>query len=571
MAFDYERIRTRKSTEGSEWTFYSDLFMCLSFLFLMLYVSTSMRTGTSTARTELELAQTKQALHELREQVRAYDSLNKEYLEKGASPEEQRMYRNLMARLTLLEDESNKEKEALAQKSQENAEKAAALNHYQRIIRNIINANMLAQSKIKSREQIIGAKENEIRALSKEVESREQVIANNNRQIAEIERDLERKIKELNATNQRAKLGQKMLGERIKKLREESDQKVKKLLAQNQSVSQQLQDSTQQLSKVRQIAEQKSLENQSLAARLRDAAEAHQRKVREMTEEHERKKAAEQKTFMARLAGEKLSAESRIAREKAYRAQVEAENRAFNQKLEALNQNLSNTKSELENLNRQKSQLAAEKTELSEKTQRLQGDLERAKALANYKRELADRIRKNLKAAGIEAEVNPKTGEVVLTFGNEYFETNDSSLKPGMRNILEKFVPTYAKSLFSDPKIANEIRSVELVGFASPTYKNRFVDPSSLNPADRAAVNYNLDLSYQRAKSIFNYIFDTKKIRYSHQEQLLPLVKVTGRSYLAAKRNLNGRVPASMNAEEFCRLFNCQESQRVFIKFNLEE
>ena len=38
-------------------------------------------------------------------------------------------------------------------------------------------------------------------------------------------------------------------------------------------------------------------------------------------------------------------------------------------------------------------------------------------------------------------------------------------------------------------------------------------------------MNYNLDLSFARARSIFNYVFDTDKITFKHQRDLLPIVK----------------------------------------------
>src|SRR5205823_5992059 len=104
--------------------------------------------------------------------------------------------------------------------------------------------------------------------------------------------------------------------------------------------------------------------------------------------------------------------------------------------------------------------------------------------------------------------------------------------KPGMKKILSKAMPSYSEALLKDKRFANEISSVEIIGFASPTYKGKYVDPTSLTDDDKAAVTYNLDLSYNRAKSIFSYVFDQRSMRFRYQKQLLPLVKVSGRSYL---------------------------------------
>ncbi len=181
---------------------------------------------------------------------------------------------------------------------------------------------------------------------------------------------------------------------------------------------------------------------------------------------------------------------------------------------------------------------------------------------------LAEQIMRNFAKAGIKASVDGKTGDVTINFENEYFATGSANLKDGMKSILQKTIPVYAQSLFQDKKIASRISSVEIIGFASPTYKGKFVDPDSLSPETRSAVNYNMDLSYQRAKSIFEHVFDTTKMNFGAQQTLLPLVKVSGRSYLASDR-LKGRALGSDH--DYCKTNDCQKSQKVIIKFNLRD
>ena len=136
-----------------------------------------------------------------------------------------------------------------------------------------------------------------------------------------------------------------------------------------------------------------------------------------------------------------------------------------------------------------------------------------------------------------------------------------------MKKILEQAMPVYSASLFDNPKVADKISNVEIVGFASPTFQGRLIDPRSLKPDDRAAVNYNLDLSYNRARAIFNHVFDESKMQFKYQQRLLPLVKVTGRSFFdQADRNV-----ANEAQESFCRKHDCAKLQRVIIKFNLKD
>jgi hypothetical protein len=56
---------------------------------------------------------------------------------------------------------------------------------------------------------------------------------------------------------------------------------------------------------------------------------------------------------------------------------------------------------------------------------------------------------------------------------------------------------------------------------------------------------------------------------FEHQQDLLGLVKVTGRSYFATEK-LPGRGPAAPGSD-YCQQYDCRKSQRVIIKFNLKE
>ena len=135
-----------------------------------------------------------------------------------------------------------------------------------------------------------------------------------------------------------------------------------------------------------------------------------------------------------------------------------------------------------------------------------------------------------------------------------------------MRSVLEKAMPAYAKSLFGDPNVASKIASVEIIGFASPTYKGRYIDPNSTRPGDKQAIQYNMDLSYKRARSIFNHILNEDDFSFRHQKELVPLLKVSGRSFLEIfKSNRN------VASEQFCKLNDCKKAQKVIIRFNVND
>ncbi|MGC5276225.1 hypothetical protein ACPXAM_24110, partial [Escherichia coli] len=62
-------------------------------------------------------------------------------MEKQASKDEKEEYGELMDKLTLLQEEAKNEKNRLNKEAHENAKKEQALNKYQQMIRNVLNAN----------------------------------------------------------------------------------------------------------------------------------------------------------------------------------------------------------------------------------------------------------------------------------------------------------------------------------------------------------------------------------------------------------------------------------------------
>jgi len=276
---------------------------------------------------------------------------------------------------------------------------------------------------------------------------------------------------------------------------------------------------------------------------------------------------SEQRAFEKNLKQARLSAADRLAREKAHRTKVEQDIEDYENEMSKLSKRLKRTKHQIEV---QESQYQKKIRRLASNNIELEQDLIRAKKRADARREIARIIKKKFKEADIDADVNLRTGEVVIHFGENYFPTGSSRLTPPMMDILKKAFPAYAAAIFKDEKIARAIESVDIVGFASPTFKGKYIDPEDLSPKARNAVNYNMDLSYKRASAIFREVFDTTKLSYKFQKGLLKKSKVSGIGYLQSQKakNTGGR---SLSRSEYCKKYNCSQSQKVIIKFNFED
>ncbi|MCM2281706.1 MAG: microtubule-binding protein [Bdellovibrionaceae bacterium] len=555
MAFDYDKSK-HKHEAGHEWVAFSDLYLCLSTVFLLLFVVASLRQGTATVQAEMMVAKLRDENQKLKYTVQQEDDKAKDYMERDAAEQEKAAYDELMNKLTLLQDEADKEKDALRAQAGELEKKEKALNQYQLMVKHIINKNMISQAKIKRRDDAIVTKNEEISEQADEIQDLEQDVAQKKatieqgeRKITNMNAELDKRMKQLRRAYEANQISKKNFESQKAKLQAETQERVAALREQNEQIEGQLQqvagaltEREKALAQAQSTIEAKNQETNRLQSELQGAEAKRAAQIAGLKKQFEADQARARGEFEAELARQKLSAAQRAAKEAQYRDQAAARERELGDKIAGLNSKMKDT----------------------------EGELAKAKELANARKKLTEQIKSNFAKAGVKASVDEGTGDVIIDFGDQYFETGRADLKPQMAQALTKTMPVYSASLFSDPKVAAKIQGIEIIGFASPTYKGKVVDPKSLNPEDRRAVDYNLDLSYARAKSIFNYAFDPSKLQFKHQKELLPLVKVTGRSFLAETKGERS-VASGMSEKEFCKQYDCKKAQRVIIKFNLGE
>ncbi len=647
---NYDKLKEK--AESNEWTSYSDLFMVLSVVFLLLYVFTSMREGTNEIKQHIEKKKISRENQDLKKQIAIYNALKEEQLAK-VTQEEQDVYKELMEKLTLLQDNSRVEKEALQKKAIENEQKERALNQYQQIVRNIINANMLAKGKIKRRDESIVVKNETIKdrdqtivekseaieeqvmvidekthmiaeqdkeidskkqeivqrdmiieqkkeflelrklemaKLERELERKKERIQQNESQIVMINQNLDEKVQELEKKQKIYNTSKAKLNEDIAKLKQQRDTDVQQLEAKTQevstmlaTVSTELQKASTELVSAQDTITKQNEEKIRLASEIQAQQEKYKDELANLQQAHQAKMQAEKDAFDKQLNEQRLTVAEKAAKLKAFQEEMAGKAEKMRQEVAVLEGKVKETEQELvkskDDLNKTAQDLEKAKDDrqrylasidtLKQENVNLSGDLKKAQEILNAKKKIADDIGRSFAKAGIKADVDGKTGDVTLSFGKEYFSTGSADLKDQMKDTLNQFMPIYTKSLFKDERIANKINSVEIVGFASPTYQGKYIDPGRLSEDDKAAVNYNMDLSYNRAKSIFNHLFEKDKMNDQYNKKLFPLVKVSGRSFLS--EDVKGRdIASGLDQYTFCKQYDCQKAQRVIIKFNLK-
>jgi chromosome segregation ATPase len=564
VSFDYEKIK-KKEGGNEQWASYSDLFMVLSMVFLLLYVTSSLRTGTQTIMQKVQNEELSSRTKDLENQLTVYEARKDEYMEKQASVTEKEVYEQLMDKLDLLQEENGQEASRLRKLAQENEEKEEALNQYQQIIRNIVNANVLSKVQIERKDEQIDIAKTTIDEQIKTIRNREKTISQKESEIENLDADLKEQYRVIDQKTQLIKQKQNELAKRQGKIEDLNNEiKIKKSIIQkNQNRMAKIE--TDLKSREKQLEKQRESQKLTQAQYVQQLKKVRQESTQKVKDIARRNKLIGQKleetSKTAEQINQKLSSANQTIK------QQEQLKQKLNQELMAKQDAMTKARSEYQEnktvLEQQISGLESEKTTLSK-------DLEKAQETINAKKKISKQIKENFRKKGIDAQVDARTGEVVLSFEDSFFDTGSSSLKKDMEKTLNEFMPTYSQSLLEDPEIAKKIKNVDIIGFASPTYRGKYVNPSSTAPEDKEAIQYNTSLSIKRAKAVFDHIIDTSKIKYDKQDKIQSLLKVSGRSFFSGA--LEGRAPAEeMTQREFCEKYNCEQEQKVIIRFELDD
>lgn len=488
--------KNKKKHSEIDFGSYSDLFMVMAFVFLLMYVISTLNNGITLIQ---EKHKSQQARAELQTKVARYE----QDVEQALNESQKIEYQEVKAGLERLQAEAREARLAQERQAKLALEKEKELVKFQESVTTMAVIQARANRELRLQQNTISKTNNELQER--------------NRQIASLEEDLTEKSGALTQLTQE--------------------------IATRESEIQKIQNRVKELSSSEVIAKKQNHELKVLKKDL-------ERKEQELAA------ARETESTLAREK-EQLASLTKAELEKA-----QAEKNALAEKTQAEKESLAQAAREaLEKLKQEKNQ---ELSNLQEKYR---------KATEGLRKEIAGSLAAKLKEKGIMADVNKSTGDVTVRFTNAYFEYNSSVLKEEMKKELESFIPIYAQSLFENKKFAASISSVEIVGSASPSFKGQYVNPRALaSEEEKNAMNYNLDLSYRRAKKIFEHAFLSKSFDYDHKGEMIPLIKVTGTGYLQAMDELT-ELPVDKQDKKkgFCGQFDCQAFQKVTLRFNLKD
>ena len=138
------------------------------------------------------------------------------------------------------------------------------------------------------------------------------------------------------------------------------------------------------------------------------------------------------------------------------------------------------------------------------------------------KMEVAKKIENELQKQHIDAKIDRMTGDLKIP-SSALFEVNSYVLKPEGKQFLDKLTPIYVNTIFSSPKLVNNIDSIIIVGHTDSqgygglkTINDQFI--------------YNMDLSTKRANSVAAYMLEGH-YKPEYNAGFRHMITVEGRSF----------------------------------------
>ena len=162
--------------------------------------------------------------------------------------------------------------------------------------------------------------------------------------------------------------------------------------------------------------------------------------------------------------------------------------------------------------------------------------------------EVAKELAKSMQEQKIDVQIDKLTGQVKIS-DLELFDVNSYILSERGKKYLDKFIPIYVNTIFSNPKLSDKITNLVIQGHTdSQTY-------SGISSKE-GQFTENMDLSLKRANAVAEYLFKTAYNR-KFTNKLTQTLVVEGRSY---------NDPILVNGKE-----DFNKSRRVELKLIVKE
>lgn len=134
----------------------------------------------------------------------------------------------------------------------------------------------------------------------------------------------------------------------------------------------------------------------------------------------------------------------------------------------------------------------------------------------------SEQLAEKLQEADIDAEVDKLTGNVKIS-ELQLFEVGSYTLSAKGKQYLDKFVPIYINTIYSNPALCDNVINIIVQGHTDSQMYQGLKTPNE-------QFVKNMELSLLRANAVENYMFKTK-FNPEYSENLRKMVVVEGKSF----------------------------------------
>ena len=424
-----------------------------------------------------------------------YQAVRSDYLETDTSREEADFYASTLSQFSKMKDEYTQDKQALKQLMKNLSQKEEEMAKHQKKLDDIITLNLVMKSKLKAARDENQEMETQQQYIALKAENLEKDLKEDLQK--EYEKELFQQINTFQVEMEKSYLQEKMkLAHKAEKSFVERFKKVKQTqLATLEEKDEHIQELKGDLT----YAKDELLKTKALYLKAKHQLEKQHHDIQKQVQ-------LENLKYKQQLQEEKKAAISSFDQEyEKSLDKIKLENQTrikhLSKKIEQeyqkeLGEQIDKMKDIRDKTMKTKAREIAVKKQLEKKQIELAATEDLKKSIRpKVKRHIIRNLKENFKKDRIDAKVNEITGEVTIEFPEIYFDYGKYKLKEHMMVLLNKVIPSYAKSLFQDKHIARKIKLVELIGFASPTYQGMYIGDNYNTDLGRDSIHFNMDLS----------------------------------------------------------------------------
>jgi len=172
------------------------------------------------------------------------------------------------------------------------------------------------------------------------------------------------------------------------------------------------------------------------------------------------------------------------------------------------------------------------------------------------------KLKEALASNGIHnIDVNTLTGSIILSFRENIFKKGDYQLDDATKLSLKKIFPILIGEILKIKNLKASLKKFKIAGISG--------HPSESYQLPSGKRTYNKKLAYQRAQSVYRYLFNVENVDFKYQDFILQRTSLSGNGLRFLARE---NTPAATKdyLAYYCQFNNCEGANRILFKLYVD-